>query len=211
MRLHSLSLETCLTLLQDLYTLFVDFDSLVCLQLIFCIALSLHSILLCFLLSKELLLVSDESLDVTRFILFVVLIDLVAISDTACLITSSCLAADSALVTDLLLAIDARRKTTFLKLLTSLLFLCFSDLGFLSRPLLLDLALARSDVDLDLIIFIIFVHDHVIVRDQQVGALLVVELLYELVVSVVEVLGTLHYVILHISKLLTVRDGSGTL
>ena len=206
--LQTLSLFASFTLLQDLDRLLVHFDCLGSLDLLLLGALNLDGFLLHFLLSEELVLVGNESLDVTRLVFFIVLVDLVALRLTLGFITSRSLTANHAFVTDFLLFVDAWRKTALFKFLACLLLLSLAYLSFLAISLIINLALTLSHVDLGLIVLIVLVHDHVVVGDQQVSTLLIVELLDELIVSVVEVLRALHAITLDGLHLLAVRDRS---
>lgn len=194
--------------MQDLDRLLVHFYRLGSLDLLLLSALNFDSLLLHSLLGKELLLVSNESLDVTRLLFFTVLVDFVAIRLTLGLITSRRLATHHALIAVLFLSVDAWRKTALLKFFACLLILSLAYLCLLTCSLVINLALTLSHIDLDFEVLVVLVHDHVVVWDEQVGTLLIVKLLHKLIVRVVEVLRALHLVTLDGIQLVAVGDRS---
>ena len=205
--LQALCFKSSLALLQDLQRLLVYLTRLSNSQCLLVSYLSLPGFLFHALLGQELLLVGNECLDVTWFIVFVaVRVLLVALGRLAACVTTSRLTAQDALVADLLLAIDSWSKAALFELFASLLFLRLADLGFLARPLLLNLALTLIDVDLGLVVLVVLVHDHVVSGDEQIGSFLVVELLDQFIVGVIEVFRTFHNVSSHVLQLLSVSD-----
>ena len=198
---ESLLLEPLLPLLQQLHALLVDLGHLLPLPLLLLDHLRLPKCFLGSLHVQELVLISYKRVDVSDPIglvsIFIVVFHLL-LND---IMVRQSLRHSTASHALLLLGEDLWREAAFLHLTLLLLELGNSYLLFLPQHLLLHASLLIVHVNLDFVLLLELVHKHVFLRDHEVGSFLVIELLNELIVSLVEVFRALDLVLLQINML----------
>ena len=95
----------------------------------------------------------------------------------------------------LLFPINFWCKRAHFHLFLLLLELCEPNLFFLLSSLLPYFPLLSIDINLDLVLHIVLMHDHILLGYQKIGSLLMIKFLNELVIRLIEILSLLNLIL----------------